>query len=488
MNKSVNEILELLKNRFKYIQSENDLSEEKIKIDIVRDIFLKEMGYDILKVTYEDNISNGVTDMRVNVGNDILTVETKAGNHIISYKDIEQLIRYLNTQGREWGILTNGKEYLLLNAKIQTEVSNENKAHMSNIVFWFDIFIAKKKNMTNIRFFTYMSKNNIFDEKTTYFFKDISQFKSYSFMENEENWDVYKSTLSNFFDYYVNELGKKYKERALEKITIEDFENFIEYKKMRSKNNILSDQTIKNNWSHINSLFLTFKSKGRISYNPFGEGRNASLGILASSKRKNVNNLNDYNVHKIIDFFASRANPARNIAIFLLCSVMGFERADIINLEWKHIDLENRTINQGLRKLNYCNLLSDCLIIMHKEKIKGKNKLENVFCTCKNGKYNKFRADTINDIFDRLQNIDNSNIWKDFSPKYVKNCSIELYFECGYTLDEIIYWTGSDLDKVSEFLNSKKIYERVEMSKGEIKKNKIFGDMLDTSLQEWIKK
>ena len=52
MNKSANEVLELLKNRYKDIQLQNDLSEEKIKIDIVRDFFLREMGYDILKITY----------------------------------------------------------------------------------------------------------------------------------------------------------------------------------------------------------------------------------------------------------------------------------------------------------------------------------------------------------------------------------------------------------------------------------------------------
>lgn len=477
-------VLKMLRKQYQNIQNGQDLSEEKIKIDVVREVFLKEMGYDVSQIIYEKRLSNGAADMSLQAGDDILTIETKAANHTIVYKDIEQLIRYLNTQGREWGILTNGKDYILLNAKIETKANAENKAHFDNIVFWFDVFVAKRKDLTNIRFFSYLSKHNIFERRVTYFFKDIAQLKAYEFGDNEKNWIVYKSTLSNFFDFYVSELGKIYRDRALEKISIEDFERFIEHKKAGKKNGKLSNNTIKNNWSHINCLFLVYCARGKMSYNPFGEGRIANLGKLDKVRIKNENNLNETNVSRIIRFYASRRNPARNIALFLLCAIMGFERSDLMDFKWEQIDFSNGIVMHSGRLIKCPQLLLDCLMYMYKNK--GRNRLENVFCTSDNGRYSAFKAETINDIFDRLQNIDDSPMWKAFSPKYVKNCSVELYYECGYSLDEILYWTCSDLDKLSNFFNSQQIYQRVESQGGLTCKREVLGDILDSKLEQWL--
>ncbi len=480
----VERLIKSLREEYNIISEEQGLGEENIKINLIRDVFLRELGYDVKRAIYEMNTANGAVDIIFNVGNEKLTVETKAGDHKIVYKDIEQLIRYLNTQGREWGILTNGQDYILLNSKIETVVNEKNEAHYSNIVFWFNIFSPKDLSKTRLNYFSYLSKESIFEKKTTNYFKDIAQYKTYNFEQENRSWNSYKSTLYTFFDFCVKERGKVYRERALEKIAVEDFEEYINFKSNGKK---LSSDTIKNNWSHINSMLLTFKSKGRITYNPFGEGRKTYLGNEVTNKLKSENYLTEDNVSQIISYFATKRDAARNIAGFLLCAIMGFERSDIICMEWENVDLAKGVIKHRGRNLKCPNLLLDCLNFVYKEKVKNKNKLPVVFCTHRNRKNYPFGDVTLNDIFDRIHNIDRDDAkWKDFSPKYVKNCSIQAYFTYNYTIDEILYWTGCDFGQISDYLSMDDVFAKVEKGKGLGNHKTIFEDILNTKLTEWI--
>lgn len=274
--------------------------------------------------------------------------------------------------------------------------------------------------------------------------------------------------------------GRIYRDKALERILLEDFEEFIKYK------GVNSNETIRNNWSHINSLLATFKDKGKIGYNPFGSGRTACLGDHKNEKIKNQNNLTESNVCKIIKFYASKDNAARNIAGFLLCAVMGFERSDVIEMRWDCIDLKAGIVHHGKRNLKCPKLLLDCFMVMSKDKAKSKNKLSNVFCTCKAKKFYPFSVVTLNDIFNRLENIDKSDVmWKMYSPKYVKNCSIQVYFEQGYSVDEVLYWTGCDFGQVAEVLSLDDIYKRVEKTRKENIAEGLFGGLLNTCLEDW---
>lgn len=191
-------LIKKLKEEYKRIEREQGLGEENIKINLVREVFLREMGYDLKNISYEKNVINGETDMWIVVNNEVFTVETKSGNHVIVYKDIEQLIRYLNTQGREWGLLTNGQDYVLLNSKIETIVSENNEAHYANVVLWFNIFTPRQNGKNEHKLFGYLSKESIFEKRTTSFFKDIAQFKTYKFGQQEGSWSRYKSTLYSF--------------------------------------------------------------------------------------------------------------------------------------------------------------------------------------------------------------------------------------------------------------------------------------------------
>ena len=78
------------------------------------------MGYDISVSTcsFEQKKANTFADIVLKINNNIgLIIETKSYDHIITDIDIVQLANYIRNRGVEYGILTNGKEYLLIISK-----------------------------------------------------------------------------------------------------------------------------------------------------------------------------------------------------------------------------------------------------------------------------------------------------------------------------------------------------------------------------------
>ena len=73
----------------------------------------------------------------------------------------------------------------------------------SNIVFWFDIFKDKGKELTDLQYFSYLSYEKLYDTETTNFFTDIAQYKVWKVEDglSELSWVAYQSTLYNYYDF-----------------------------------------------------------------------------------------------------------------------------------------------------------------------------------------------------------------------------------------------------------------------------------------------
>lgn len=162
--------------RYKKLPSQN---EETVKIQVVIP-FLKFLGYQESWFIGEEKVlsKRNRVDIAVCVNqynSDVLYVETKKAGKQLVDSDVEQLLNYLNIINVEWGILTNGKDYLLLNNKIDGE-------YRYKIVFNFNLKDGSTGFMLN--FFTY---EYIFDRKVTNYFKYLAQFKAYKNVINEKD-------------------------------------------------------------------------------------------------------------------------------------------------------------------------------------------------------------------------------------------------------------------------------------------------------------
>ena len=481
-----------LRERYTYISKEQKLTEENIKINLIRDVFLKRFGYELMDCTYERDSKGKRSDISVAVheGKELFFIETKRGDEKLSYENVNQISEYLNRPGMEWGLITNGKEYMLINAKIDPPKDLNNESYKHKIVFWFDIFDLKNKERTNVKYFKYLGYEEIFERRTTTFYRDIAQFKAIAFPNNDRSWATYKSTLNQFFDFLSKQRRSKYRKGILEEINQEDFWEFIKAKQDGDgkTRNVTSKRTIENNYSHISSMFNTLRDSGRITRTFFDRGRGYGLEDFAETKIKKSNNyLNTENVKSVIEYYSNKLHGARDNCMFLLCATMGFERPNIIELTWDDVYLNRKTpyVEVGIRKLDLSPILISCFGSMYSENKREKIKGNRVFNTMYKGKYRPFSESTINGIFDKIRNIGEEEKWKYFSPQYVKICLIDVMFREGYSIDEIIFQTGIDVKNICRYINNKDIIGRQEKAHVNVVKRGLFDGMLETKIEDW---
>ncbi|QOX63904.1 hypothetical protein FRZ06_11460 [Anoxybacterium hadale] len=345
-----------LKQAYKKLEEGKSLLEANIQHHLICEIFLRDLGYDVSNCDFEKNCRNKHCDISVEImKNKSLFIETKRGDHKIEDNDIIQLASYVRDRGLEYGILTSGKEFILINTNIRTSANYNEDMLKLQIVFWFNIFNSKSKEYTRHEFFKFLSKEALFDTQTTTFYKDIAQFKAIKYPAANISWDTYKSTLFNFFEFYANERNR-YKPRILEEININDFEKFIIYKRDQATGNnsgkkFVSDSSIRNNYSHISSMLncLAESEYGGINKTCFDKGREKSLAdILSGSVTKTYSSIGDETFEQAINYYLKNTKKdkgIRDLTIFLLCSCYGFERSRIQELKWSDL-IRNKKSNQ----------------------------------------------------------------------------------------------------------------------------------------------
>jgi len=157
----MNEIVKDLRNEFN--KRKNDLQEPNIKVHIITNTFLKYLGYDTDECIYEVPTGKGYCDILVPTnGDSALVVEVKTGKQPLNEKDIEQIQDYANRKKQRFGILTNGYEYILLDFKISSPPILKGTAYKSYVVFWFNIFRSRGNGLTELKYFQYLSFENLF--------------------------------------------------------------------------------------------------------------------------------------------------------------------------------------------------------------------------------------------------------------------------------------------------------------------------------------
>jgi integrase/recombinase XerD len=450
------DLLKKMYNKFK------DTNEENIKIHVVSK-FLEMLGYDSSEFYYEHSMfhKDGRADIAVKI-DDItyLYIEVKSPNNKLSEKEQSQLAQYLHDRSLSWGILTNGKKFILFNDSIKPIPNPNRSVNIDKVVLEIDIFNHRHKDLI-----TYFRKENIFDNKITNYFKDIAQFKALKYPDGGGSWLQYKGTLNNFFKYYANS-QKRYRE--LNQIRIDEFEEFlnIEFEKAKNKENyngknINSIETFKNKYSHIRAFFQTLKVKSH----GFDEEKTQLIKRINVEEKNTEKSeiLNDENIDLILDFYEKRQKTysIRNKCIFLLCLCYGFERSTLLKLTFDSVKkdkiiIENRELVIPPKLLS---LLDELKQHNKQNKVKGNY----LFYSKYRDIYSPISEGQINYVFDTLESIDkNNSVWKTLNPAYIRAYLIKQLFRHNYSIEEIVYITGTDLLNLPNLISYDEIVEQVK--------------------------
>ena len=465
----------MIDNKIKHLRTvfnkwKGELGEEHVRFHIVLNTFLPLMGYDTENCRLEERIGKGFCDILVPIQNKAtLLIEVKNGEHILTNNDIEQVKRYATDRGQEYAILTNGKEYVLLNFKIDSEPVNTGDTLQSNIVFWFNIFKDKGKDITDLRYFDYLGFEKLFKLGTTNFFSDIEQYKVWKFEEglSEKSWTAYQSTLFNYYDF-IAEKYQKY-QRIYGIMSEDDFEEFIRTRKRNGTQS--SIKTVGNNHTHIFDMLSLMKKRGKISHFNFEENRNKSLESFLETENKKIPvRLKGEDISNAIEMYSRKKNSTRNIIVYLMCATLGMERSEVLNVKGEDFDKNFKSIYIHGRKIELHNMLKRYLKLLQKEQGRKKGYL---FVALYNGKYKQVNESTINDVFSEFGKVDEYGEF--YSPKYLKGCLVISMFYDGYSLEDIIYITGVDMKNLGKYITTDMIVER---KKGNINWKKLYDGIL----------
>lgn len=454
-----------LKDRLDRILSNN---EKTIQCVIVED-FLEILGYkrEWFKLEVNEYDSILYSDISVIVDRNPqnpFKVECKNGDKALNNRDIEQLSRYLNANNSkgEWGLLSNGNDFILYNNSIKGTIDER-------IVLEFNL-----KSLSNIEYINYFSYEFIYKRKVTSFFKYLKQFEILFKEKNKpSSFNVYKSSLINFFNYIVNIKNDNF--TSLEHITIYDLYNWISYeiKNVNTKNYriITSANQIDNKLRHINSFYNTLKENSIIAKNPF---ENLKLSDVLSFinfvdiEKKSKKIISVTEAYEMYNNQHLKRSNTRNELIILLLLYTGITKNELLNLKASQIDFEKK----HLRFNDRCIPLDD-IIIKKLKKYVNKAKInllkdEYIFSSDyseKNGDIfcNSFFNGILKESLD--SKIFDDSRKKEIDIKFFRENFIRQLYSAGFWIEEIAYYTGLTIGQVSNYISSSQIEARVKSKK-----------------------
>lgn len=452
----MDEIVKTLRKEFKNIQ--NDANEGTVRLQVVCNCFLPCFGYDITKVREEAPMGKGFCDLFVQIdGENALIVEVKNGKSDLKSTDIEQVKRYADSKRQRFAILTNGYEYVLLDFKIESKPRLNGHAYMTYVVFWFNIFKAKGEGLTELRYLKYLEMKNIYINQKTQFFCDVAQYREWKLAQGitQVSWNTYRCTLYQFFDYYSRKVSYK---KTYEKIDMDVFDGFIKERKREKQNS--SIKTIEGNLTHLYNMLSEMKKHKKIEYISLSDSRKENLiDYKKTEARKTHTSIKADDVKDIVNFIKTRKNAHRDLVIFLLTVTLGLERSQLLNLQWDNFGEGYRYIRIDDRRIELPKILQECLAVLNADLKKARVKSMKLFHLSESYKYREMKEWNINDVFNNFEQIASDEKWKDYSPKFVRNCLIKTMYSSGYSLEDIMYITGIEFNNISKLITEEEMLQ-----------------------------
>ncbi|EJO5347006.1 tyrosine-type recombinase/integrase [Clostridium botulinum] len=456
-----NEDLISIKNGYDNLKSP---SEANVKTFVVIP-FLKLLGYKHYWMDIEGNadICRSPKDIVLYVNNNknnLFFIETKNKTTKIE-PYIDQLLKYMHQKGVEWGIITNGNDYILLNdiSKLEFNEKIILRFNLSNI-------LNGKEDIKTIKYFSY---EYLFNKKYTKYFKYLPEFKNYlkkSKTFNNTSWNQYKSTIINFFIY----LSNSYEKYDLHFITPYNFKKFLKKdiyeKKAKNKRHADSNITIINKFAYLKSFMEFLKQNNYIRENFFEDLTEIDIleDFSFSDKPSKYELLNNNEILNMFNLYTKKRNSQRNILILLIFLYTGLDIQEIQNI--KDADINNRYLTINKRKIPLTEKLYDELKDYMNFKKSNKIKCEYLFYSKYNNKYDKLSSNTFIRIvsFYISEAKDIPEERKELiTPSFIRESLIKKMFKNGFTIEEIKYLTGLSLTSIGKYITNNDINEKVEL-------------------------
>lgn len=421
--------------------------EENIKIKIVIPI-LEELGYEVSSMTFEHEVFKGkkYCDIAIKVRTyEYLYVEVKRGDYVITNKDIMQLSNYLNTAGIEWGIITNGSKYILINNNIKLPSSDKK-------VLEVDI----NRDRSNLKYF---SKEYLFDNKKTYYYTYAAYFKGLrGYKDKDRTWRVYRGTIYKFIKY----LEDKYNDfEELENINKRDIIEFLEKECTNSRRDIDSDETIKNKISHINTMYEVLYENKVIRNIPFDKKRDDILNKFKLESMKYDLVLEKRDIETIYFHLEKGRHFLRNKTIITLATFLGLSNSQILRVRKESFDFKNNTIVLNGRIVplpeKIINMVKELICKNEAEGIKGNG----VFYCRYNGKYKLINKDVLAEVLKEIQKI-NEEKFRKFTYNRSRIMAVRILFDNGFSIDDIVRITGIKLTGIAKIIDNNEIYNKTD--------------------------
>lgn len=421
--------------------------EENIKIKIVIPI-LEELGYELSSMSFEHEVFKGkkYCDIAIKVRTDqYLYVEVKRGDYFITDKDIMQLSNYLNTAGIEWGIITNGSKYILINNNIKLPSSDKK-------VLEVDI----NRDSNNLKYF---SKEYLFGNRKTYYYTYVAYFKGIrGYKDEDQTWIVYRGTIYKFIKY----LEDKYNDfEELEKINKRDIIEFLEKECRNSRRDIDSDETIKNKISHINTMYEVLYENKVIRNIPFDKKRDDILNKFKLESKKYDLVLEKRDIETIFFHLEKGRNSLRNKTIITLATFLGLNKSQILKVRKESFDFINNTIVLNGRIVplpeKIINMVKELINKNEAEGIKGNG----VFYCRYNGKYKLINKEVLGEVLKEVQKIDEEKFRK-FTYNRSRIMAVRILFDNGFSIDDIVRITGIKLTGIAKIIDNNEIYDKTD--------------------------
>lgn len=439
-------------------------NEETIKISIVVN-FLKLAGFKEESLCYEyPTFSNKRrVDITVYVDkNVVLFVEVKNGLNKLTLDDQTQLANYMNDKNISWGILTNGRCYILMNNNINGNSSQKevlryyliepSKHKLNNYPYY------KKWNDNNLNYFSF---NSLFETRVTNYYKHWIELKnyieSYASPNNKFSWSQYKSVLYNFFDY----LSKEYQNYDLTTfIRPYHFNQFLLHDINEKKNSKTrcpnSKDTIISKYAYIKALCEMLKATKQIPNNPFEKISMEEMfkDFTFENSCKDFSPLKEEEIQALLDSYDNTRYSQRNKLILLLFIYLGLDIQKVKNLKDSDIDLKNKTISVNNK---FIPLFGNIFILI--ENIINYKKTNNILCPYLiYSKFNKSYNQLADSYFNKIITLQYSKLEisktrnNKLTTSFIRSSLISQLYNKGVRIEEIANFMDLSLESIKEYL------------------------------------
>ncbi|EOR27394.1 hypothetical protein A500_04606 [Clostridium sartagoforme AAU1] len=450
-----------------YLNLPFDSTEEDLKIKVVIDM-LELLGYsrNLMKFERSDLLKKR-TDIYITYKDISIYVEIKRKNHDLTLIDFDQLVSYLNRNGCEWGILTNGDYYYLFNNKLE---KIENK-----VVFIYKLIYEWKhchNKDNNNRFLKYLHIDNLIKKKSTHYFYYYCLYSSNCKLPIK-SLKQYESAIFDFFDY-LNENHIICDDTLLSSSRLEEYLDYL-------AENGLKDNTLLNKGRYIssfikyledkNSRILSSKNFTNYNIENYIEKKDSSYNEIKPITTDEINKLFTY-YSKLDDFSYIRNKLLFEFFIYSCPSIETIKEMKMTDIT---ITSDKATISiNGFEYTLPENIRKDFIKYKDLRKMKKIN-CPYVFYVLYNGKYQSMGTVTINNIinvsFSKLDGLSEERK-KELGIRNIQKSTILRMIDNGFSLDELYLLTGNSVSSLFKFLDKSTLKERSKSLNRKLLNNK----------------